>query len=354
MTEAQLAALVRSVVPPDANALAAATVRQDTLTKPPGSLGRLETLAARVAAIQCRARPDVDRKLVLVAAGDHGVVAEGVSAYPQAVTVQMVANFLRGGAAINVLAREAGARVLVADFGVAATIPPSEGLLDRKVAPGTANFATGPAMSRAQAVQALLAGAGIVQSHVAANTDLLAAGEMGIGNTTSAAALAAIFTGLPPAVCTGRGTGVDDAGLARKCAVIERALALHRPDAADPVGVLAAVGGFEIAGLAGAMIAAAASRIPVVLDGFITGSAALVAQALCPAVREYLLPSHRSVEPGHAAVLDALGMEPLFDLGMRLGEGTGAVLAMGIIASAVAALNEMATFGEAGVSGRSE
>jgi nicotinate-nucleotide--dimethylbenzimidazole phosphoribosyltransferase len=351
--EAALDLLVSSVASLDSTAMRAAAERQARLTKPAGSLGRLETLAERLAGIQASSRPDVERKLILIGAGDHGVTGEGVSAYPQAVTAQMVANFLRGGAAINVLARRCGAQVLVVDFGVAAALEPADGLVDCKLGPGTANFFREPAMTRETAIAGVLAGAEVVRRAMAPGTGILAVGEMGIGNTTPAAALAAVFCACPPAQVTGRGTGIDDAGLARKVAVIEGGLALHRPDAADPIATLATVGGFELAGLAGAILAAASLRIPVMLDGFITGAAALVAVAMCPAAGDYLIASHRSVEPGHAIVLDRLGLAPLFDLDLRLGEGSGAALALPLVDAAVATLNEMATFGEAGVSERS-
>lgn len=350
--EPRLQAIVAAVQPLDVGAMAAAAARQATLTKPAGSLGRLEHLAEQVAGIQAASRPDVAQKLILVGAADHGVTAEGVSAYPQSVTAQMVANFLRGGAAINVLARRSGARVLVADFGVAADLPPADGLVDCKVAPGTRNFAGEPAMSRREALSAVLAGAGIVRQAMQPASGVIAVGEMGIGNTTSASAIAAVFCGRTPAEVTGRGTGLDDDALARKVAVIEASLARHRPDPGDALSVLCAVGGFEIAGLAGAILAAAGLRVPVLLDGFITGAAALVAVALCPAAAPFLIASHRSVEPGHAIVLAHLGLTPLLDLDLRLGEGSGAALALPLLDAAVGALNEMATFTEAGVSER--
>lgn len=347
----QLAASVPAL---DAAAMDEATQRQDRLTKPPGSLGRLETIATAIAGMQGRSRPSVARRAVIVAAGDHGIADEGVSAYPRAVTAQMVANFLAGGAAINALARQAGARVVVADFGVEGNLEAAEGLVDVKVARGTRNFLREPAMTRAEAVEAMLAGARIVSGERERGLDIVGLGEMGIANTSAATALVASLTGTPVAVVTGRGTGLDDAALAHKIDVIERALDLHQPDPEDPLGTLAAVGGLEIAGLAGVVIGAASQRIPVVVDGFITAAAAMVAVRFCPAAAAFLLPSHCSVEPGHTPALAALGLEPLFDLRMRLGEGTGAALAMQVIAGAVAALNEMATFGEAGVSDRTE
>jgi nicotinate-nucleotide--dimethylbenzimidazole phosphoribosyltransferase len=335
---------------PDAAAAAAARQRQNTLTKPPGSLGRLEDLAVQLAAATGQPRPSVTRKAVIIMAADHGVTAEGVSAYPSAVTPQMVLNFLHGGAAINALARQAGARVVVVDIGVASELPAQAGLLRRKIAPGTANMARGAAMSRAQAEAAIAEGLDVVHAEIGQGLDLLATGDMGIGNTTASAAITALLTGRPVVSVTGRGTGVDDAGLARKIAVIEQALAVNQPDPADALDVLAKVGGLEIAGLAGVMLGAASRRVPVVIDGFISGAAALVAAGLNPDVKPYLIAGHRSVEAGHRAVLEHLGLEPLLDLNLRLGEGTGAVLAFHLVEAAARVLNEMATFAEAGVS----
>jgi nicotinate-nucleotide--dimethylbenzimidazole phosphoribosyltransferase len=340
---------LNKIGPLDTQAMAAAQARQDQLTKPRGALGRLEELAVQLAAISGRALPSVTHKVVIVLAGDHGVVAEGISAYPQTVTGQMVLNFLAGGAAINVLARQAGARVVVADLGVAAPLPAWAGLFDGRVAAGTANLAQGPAMSRAQALQALRTGAELVEQELPLGLDILGAGEMGIGNTTPAAAIAAVLTGQDPAALVGRGAGLDDAGLAHKIAVVRQALAVNRPDPADGLDVLSKVGGFEIGGLAGAMLAAAAHRRPVMVDGFIASAAAMLAVALAPGVRPYLIAAHRSAEPGHDAMLAWLGLHPLLDLGMRLGEGTGAVLGMLLAEAACRTLAEMATFGEAGV-----
>lgn len=340
-------------VPPlDKAAEEAARERQNQLTKPTGSLGQLEELSIRLAAITGSPRPSVARKAVIVMAGDHGVAREGVSPYPAEVTPQMVLNFLNGGAAINVLARLTSARVVVVDVGVAADFDPLPGLLRRKIARGTANMAAGPAMTREQAEAAVQVGIETVQAEIAAGLDLVATGDMGIGNTTPSSAITAVFTGLPVAQVTGRGAGLDDQGLARKVAMIERALEVNRPDPCDPLGVLAKVGGLEIAGLAGVVIGAAASRVPVVIDGFISGAAALVAAALVPEVTPYLIAAHQSVEVGHRAVLAHLGLRPLLNLDLRLGEGTGAALAFPIIEGAARILNEMATFAEAGVSNR--
>lgn len=346
--------LAESIPPLDEVSIAAARSRQDTLTKPQGSLGRLEELSIQLAGITGRERPRVPRKAVIVMAGDHGVVRNGVSAYPAEVTPQMVLNFLRGGAAINVLARQAGARVTVVDVGVAADFADAPGLIRCKVAYGTADFTCGPAMTPAQAEEAIQVGVDVVSAEIAAGLDLVATGDMGIGNTTPSAAIVAALSGRPVASVTGRGTGVDDAGLARKIAAIETALAVNRPDPQDAFDVLCKVGGLEIAGLAGVIIAAAAHRVPVVIDGFISGAAALIAAGLAPAVRPYLIASHRSVEVGHGAMFDLLGVRPLFDFDLRLGEGTGAVLAFHVVEAACRILDEMATFAEAGVSEKSE
>lgn len=340
---------IRAIEPPDEAARAAAARREDTLTKPPGSLGRLEEIAIRVAGVTRNPRPRITKKMIFTLAGDHGVAAEGVSAYPQAVTAQMVLNFLRGGAAINVLARHAGARVVVADFGVAADLPSDPGLVTRKIGRGTGNILKEPAMSRADAQRAVEAGITLV-----GDADLVGTGDMGIGNTTPASAITAAITGKPAAEVTGRGTGIDDAALARKVRVVAEALARHRPDPADGLGVLAALGGFEIGGLAGVIVGSAAKRIPVVVDGFISTAAALIAVALAPRAKDYLIAAHRSQERGHAVSLAWLGLKPVLDLDLRLGEGTGAALAMSVVEAACKILDEMATFESAGVSGPAE
>ncbi|MCL4370754.1 MAG: nicotinate-nucleotide--dimethylbenzimidazole phosphoribosyltransferase [Chloroflexi bacterium] len=341
---------MESVRPLDEGAMKAARERQDQLTKPTGSLGRLEVLAVQLAGITGEVRPRLPRKAVIVMAGDHGVTAEGVSAYPAEVTPQMVLNFVHGGAAINVLSRRAGARVVVVDVGVASELPPSDGLLLRKVAPGTRNMAVGPAMTRKEAIQAIEAGIEVVEGEAKKGLDLVATGDMGIGNTTASSAVVAVLTGRPVGEVVGRGTGIDEAGLARKVQVIEKAIDVNRPNRSDALDVLARVGGLEIAGLVGVIIGGAALGVPVVIDGFISGAAALVAASLCPEVKPYLVPSHRSVEVGHRAIFEALGLQPLFDLEMRLGEGTGAAIAMHLIDDALAIQDEMATFAEAGVS----
>ncbi len=339
--------------PLDLKAEAAARARQDSLTKPRGSLGALEDIACRLAAIQGTPRPAIRRKWVVVAAGDHGVVAEGVSPFPQEVTAQMVANFLGGGAAISVLARHAGAQMAIVNAGVKADIPGDTSRVVATSAPrGTKNMALGPAMSRPVAERLIQEGAALARQLSLKGADVIATGDMGIGNTTAAAALTSVFTGRPPAGVTGRGTGLDDAGLKRKVAVIERAIAVNRPDAQDAVGAVSKVGGCEIAFLAGLMLGAAERRVAVALDGFISTSAALVAHGINPRVTDFIFACHLSAEPGHRAALERLHLKPLLDLGMRLGEGTGAALGLNLIEAAVRLHNEMATFGEASVSDR--
>jgi nicotinate-nucleotide--dimethylbenzimidazole phosphoribosyltransferase len=346
--------LIQRIAPLDGSAMRRARGRQDTLTKPLGSLGRLEELSIQVAGIMANPMPRVEHKVVLVMAGDHGVAEEGVSAYPSDVTGQMVQNFLRGGAAVNVLARQAQARVTVVDMGIASDIPKQAGLTVCKIAPGTDNFTRGPAMSRQQAIESILAGAATAEAEIEGGADLIATGDMGIGNSTAAAAIASALTGRSAEELAGRGTGVDDEGLKRKISAIRRGLEMNQPDASDGRDVLAKVGGFEIGGLAGAILGAAASRKAVIVDGFISTSAAMIAVTLVPGVRDYLIAGHVSAEQGHRVMLDWLQLEPLLDLGMRLGEGTGAALAMNLVDAACRALTEMATFDEAGVSGRND
>jgi len=340
-------------IPPFDTAAAEATAhRLDQLTKPKGSLGRLEELAIRLAGITGNPRCQFHERCVFVLAADHGVAQEVVSLYPQTVTVQMVRNFLAGGAAINVLARHARARVVVADFG---TLTPLEGhlgqLVERRFGPGTRNMAIEPAMTRAQAAAAVEAGRELVAAEASRGLDLALVGEMGIGNTTAASAVTAALLELPAGEVTGRGTGLDEAALRHKVEVIQRALVLHRPDPNDALDVLAKVGGFELAGLAGVMIGAAERRIPVLVDGFIAGAAALAAARLAPGLEHCLIAGHRSAEPGHRHILDALGLRPLLDLDLRLGEGTGAALALHLVDAAIAIRDEMATFEDAGVDG---
>jgi len=326
--------------------------RLDRLTKPQGSLGRLEELAVQYCAITGERKPAVPRAMVVTFAADHGVVEEGVSAYPRDVTAQMVLNFLRGGAGVNVLARHAGVDIRVVDIGVAHDFGAVPGLLHRKLMMGTRNMGRTSAMDRTTAEQALMIGADVAADAVRQGVGLFGAGEMGIGNTTASAAIAAVMTGASVTDVTGMGTGIDDLALARKISVIQRALAFHRPDPHDALDVLSKVGGLEIAGMAGVMVGSAAARVPVVLDGFIASAAALIAVGLQPRCRQYLIASHRSVERGHRVVLDRLQLKPLFDLDLRLGEGTGACLGIGLVQAAIKVLTEMATFDEAGVSGR--
>jgi nicotinate-nucleotide--dimethylbenzimidazole phosphoribosyltransferase len=342
-------------VPPADEAIRSAALRRlDTLTKPRGALGTLEPLAAQVCAVQRTVQPAVVHPVAVVFAADHGVADRGVSAYPRAVTEQMVRNFLRGGAAISVLARRFGYRLWIADVGVAtdtsaAALP---GVLYRRIAAGTRNLAREAAMSVAQARAALEAGLEVARGAVSSGATLIGIGEMGIANSTSAAALLAAFTRIRPARMAGRGTGVDDAGMQRKVAVIERALKLHRAALKDPLATLAALGGFEIAAMAGVCLAGAALNVPVVVDGYIATAAAVAAERLNPGLFAHLFFGHRSSEGGHALVLAKLGVRPIVDLGMRLGEGTGAALAMSVIEAALMLFHEMATFESAGVSGK--
>jgi nicotinate-nucleotide--dimethylbenzimidazole phosphoribosyltransferase len=352
----EIAALAARIVETDARAAAEAQRLLDTKTKPPRSLGRLEDLVCQLAAIRGDATPQRRAaKAIVVMGADHGVAAEGVSAYPQEVTGQMLLNFARGGAAINVLARQAGARVVVVDMGVAQPPPAPEGPASQiracRIGAGTANLARGPAMTRAQALAALAVGAALAEELARDGVGLLGIGEMGIANTTASSALAAVFSGAPPEEVTGRGTGIDDATFRRKVDVVRRGIEINRPDAGDAVDALAKVGGFEIAGLAGVVLGAAAARLPVVVDGFIASVAALAAVRIAPHAAGYLIASHRSVEAGHRLVLQALAAKPLLDLDLRLGEGTGAALAMPLVDAALAIAAEMATFESAGVSG---
>jgi len=346
----KLQSTINRIRPLDEEAVRQAQARQDSLTKPQGSLGLLEELSVKVAGIQGVAQPRIRDKVIVTMAGDHGVVAEGVSLFPQEVTAQMVYNFLRGGAGINVLARHVGARVVVVDLGVATDLEPHPELWVKKVAYGTKSMAQGPAMSREEAIQAIEVGIEIVESELSRGVDIVGTGDMGIGNTTPSSTMVAALTGAPVADVTGRGTGIGDQQLAHKIATIERALAVNRPDPADPLDVLAKVGGLEIGGIAGVVLGAAAHRLPVVIDGFISGAGALIAAGLAPQVKDYLIAAHLSVERGHRLVLERLGLTPLLNLNLRLGEGTGAALGISLVEAAVKVLNEMATFADAGVS----
>jgi len=348
-----LARTLEAIRPLDNGAMKAARLRQDTLTKPQGSLGRLEELAIKIAGIKGEPLPKLEHKAIVTMAADHGVVAEGVSAYPQEVTRQMVYNFLNGGAGINVLARHIGARVIVVDMGVVSGFEPCPGLICRMIDFGTGNIAKGPAMTRQQAVEAISAGVEIIKVEVAKGLDIVGTGDMGIGNTTASSAICAAITGEPVEKVTGRGTGVDDKQLAHKIRVIRQALAVNQPDPKDPLDVLAKVGGFEIGGLAGVILGAATYRIPIVLDGFISGAAALIATGLSPLAKDYLIAAHNSTEAGHRISLEYLELAPLLDLQMRLGEGTGAALGIFLAEAAVKILSQMATFDEARVSKKS-
>ena len=343
---------IEMIKPLDEGAMAEARSRQDLLTKPQGSLGRLEELSIQLAGIQGKPIPQIRHKAIIIMAGDHGVVVEGVSAYPGEVTAQMVYNFLAGGAGINVLAGQAGARVIVVDMGVAAELEADPRLISKKVAFGTQNMCLCPAMTVEQAVRAIESGIEVVGAEVAKGLDIVGTGDMGIGNTTASSAICAAMTGKPVAEVVGRGTGIDDKQLEHKVDVVSRALALNHPDPKKPLDVLAKVGGFEIGGLVGVMLAAAAYRIPVVIDGFISGAAALIATALAPRLRDFLIAAHVSAEAGHKVLLRHLGLKPLLDLEMRLGEGTGAALGIFLAEAAARTLAEMSTFAQAGVSER--
>jgi len=340
---------LRQIRPLDRSSEDAAQRRLDSLTKPQGSLGRLEELARRIAVIQGKVPPQLGRKLLFVFAADHGIIEEGVSAYPREVTAQMTYNLLNGGAAVNVLARHHRIDTEVVDVGVDYEFAAARGLRDGKVRRGTANFARGPAMTRAEAVRSVELGIELVREAAAKNLFLLGAGDMGIGNTSSATAVLCALTGVAPADAVGRGTGIDDATLARKIAAIERGLHINRPDANDPTAVLAKVGGLEIGAMTGVILGAAAFRVPLVLDGFISSAAALLARRFCPHVRDMLFASHLSAERGHGLMLADLQLSPVLDLQMRLGEGTGACLLMGMIEASVKVMLEMATFESASV-----
>jgi nicotinate-nucleotide--dimethylbenzimidazole phosphoribosyltransferase len=324
--------------------------RLNSLTKPLKSLGRLEKIACQYAVIRGQERPKLQKKVIYTFAADHGVTEEGVSAYPKAVTAQMVYNFLRDGAAINVLARHVGAEVRVVDIGVDHDFGPMEGLIHKKVLRGTQNLAKGPAMTKQEALTAMEEGCGLAQQAATEGVDLLGTGDMGIGNTTPSSAIAAVMTGKQVATITGSGTGLNTKGLEHKIQVIQQAIELNQPDPRDPVGVLAKVGGLEIAAIAGFLLGAAAHRVPVVVDGFISGAGALIASGLFPALKDYIFISHLSAEKGHRAMCAALNIKPLLDLDLRLGEGTGACLGMTLVEAGVKVLNEMATFDEAKVS----
>ncbi|MCL4536685.1 MAG: nicotinate-nucleotide--dimethylbenzimidazole phosphoribosyltransferase [Nitrospirae bacterium] len=322
----------------------------DNLTKPLESLGRLEEFAKRLVAIAENKSPILDKKVIFTFAGDHGVTEEGVSAYPKEVTQQMVFNFIRGGAGINVLARHAGAEVIVVDIGVDHDFDEIEGLVKMKVIRGTENFTKAPAMTRDEAIRCLEVGIELANGYAKKGCKIFGTGEMGIGNTTPSSAIASVLTGKAVSEVTGKGTGITDESLKRKVIVIEEGIKLNKPNPDDAIDVLSKVGGAEIGGIAGLVLGAAANRIPVVIDGFISTAGALIAYCIKPAVKDYMFAAHNSVEIGHKAMLDRMGLEPILDLDLRLGEGTGAALAMLVIEAGLKIYKEMATFGEAGVS----
>jgi len=349
--------IVKEIVELDGDSMSKAQVRLDSLTKPQGSLGRLEELAKQISGITGSLNPDMSNKLIIVMAADHGVVDEGVSAYPKEVTLQMVYNFVNGGAGINVLSNHVGADVVVVDAGVAAdltALSSNPSFINKKIAFGTANMAKGPAMSVEQARQALEIGIDVAQQMIEKGYGIIGTGDMGIGNTTASSAIASCMCGVDAELVTGYGTGIDQEGFNRKVDVIRRVIEVNRPNSRDGFDVLAKIGGFEIGGIAGVILGCAARRVPVVVDGFISGAGALIAESIAPKCRDYMIASHCSVEKGHKIMLEKLGMKPLFNFDMRLGEGTGAALGISIAQASMKILNEMATFGEAGVSQKNE
>ncbi|MDP8262085.1 MAG: nicotinate-nucleotide--dimethylbenzimidazole phosphoribosyltransferase [Candidatus Ancaeobacter aquaticus] len=343
---------IASIAPVKQSFLDSAQKRLDSLTKPQGSLGLLEDIAKKIVAITENEQPRLENKVIVTMAGDHGVVVEGVSAFPQEVTPQMVYNFVSGGAAINVLARHVGADVKVVDMGVNTDFDTSLAIINKKVAYGTKNFTEGPAMSKDEAVQSIERGIEVVYELKQNGLDIVGTGDMGIGNTTPSSAIAAVFLNCPVEQVTGRGTGIDDDALKNKIRVIEKGISVNSPDRDDPLDVLAKVGGFEIGGIAGVVLGAASLKIPVMVDGLISAAGAYIAFKLCPMVKDYIFAAHKSVEIGQSKIIKDMGLEPILDFDMRLGEGTGAALSMGIVDAATKILNDMATFGDAGVSGR--
>ena len=334
----------------DSDLMQKAQAKLDNLTKPRGSLGRLEELAKQIVGITGDINSKLNKKTIIVMASDHGVVNEGVSAYPKDVTAQMVYNFLSGDAGINVLAKHIGAEVKVVDVGVASDLGEHPFLVSEKVDFGTKNMAKGPAMTKKQALKSIQAGIEVVEDVIRDGCDIIGTGDMGIGNTTASSAIASVTCQADVNLVTGHGTGIDESGLEHKINVIKGAIALNKPDSSNAIDVLAKIGGFEIGGIAGVILGASANRIPVVIDGFISGAGALVAASIAPKSKDFMIASHCSVEKGHRIVLEKLGLNPLFDFNMRLGEGTGAALGMNIAEASVKILNEMATFEEAGVS----
>ncbi len=334
----------------DKVAMEKASARQDMLTKPQGSLGRLEEISIRLAGIQRKAMPVIKNKAIITMAGDHGVVVEKVGNYPQEVTPQMVLNFVHGGAAINVISRQIGARVVVVNMGVAGDLPANIPVVNKLIAKGTKNIAIGPAMTEAQAIKSIESGIDVVNAEIDKGLDIVGTGDMGIGNTTPSAAICAVMTGQPVVKVTGRGTGLSDEQLQHKVEVIEKAIEVNKADPKNGLDVLTKLGGFEIGGIAGVILGAAARGVPVVIDGFISGAGALIAVAIAPQASDYMFLGHLSVEPGHKIMADKLGLKPIVTLDLRLGEGTGAAIGIFIAETSVRILAEMATFGEAGVS----
>ena len=347
----QLESLIANISELDEESMNKVQARLDILTKPQGSLGQLEHLAKQLGGIQKTSNPQINKKAVLLMAGDHGIVSEGVSAFPQEVTPQMMYNIVSGGAAINVLARQANAEVFCTDVGVA--FPLEGNIIHKRVANGTQNMSKGPAMSRHEALQALLVGAEVAEEKILEGFNLLATGDLGIGNTTPSSAIVALLTDSSLVDVVGRGTGIDDAGLIKKRVAIQKAFDVNRPDTTDALDVLSKVGGFEIAAIAGSILQASANRVPIVIDGFISTAGALIAAKLAPKSIAFMIPSHGSIEPGHRKALAGLGLNPLINLDMRLGEGTGAVLCFHLVEAALHILKEMATFADAGVSEQS-
>ena len=344
---------IKNIKPVDVSRTHMVQTQLDSLTKPQGSLGRLEELAKKYCLITGKNKPVIKNKIIFTFAGDHGVTEEGVSAFPKEVTPQMVLNFLRGGAGVNVLAKHVGAKVVVVDMGVDHVFDPTPGLEIRKINRGTKNMTKGPAMTRDEAERAVLAGIELVEQYKD-GLDLLGTGDMGIGNTTPSSAIVSVITGIDPAKVTGRGTGIDDQSLQNKVAIIKKAIAVNKPDPKDALDVLAKVGGYEIAGIAGLVLGAALHRIPVVVDGFISTAGALIAAELNPLVKGYIIAAHQSVEIGHRKMLEHLEQVPLLDLNLRLGEGTGAALGMSLVEGGLKVLSEMATFATAGVAEKNE
>lgn len=346
--------IIQKITPVNFKLMERAQEKLDNLTKPQGSLGKLEDFARRIVGISGTLSPTIKRKVIFVMAGDHGVAEEEVSAYPQEVTFQMVYNFIRGGAGINVLAKHIGAEIVVVDMGVAKEFPLEEGIIRKKIACGTNNMAKGPAMSRNEAERAIIAGIEVFEDELnRKGIDIVGLGEMGIANTTSSSAIVACLTKSKVEEVTDRGTGIDKDQLKNKIRVIKQAIEVNHPNPEDGLDVLSKVGGFEIGGLVGCILVAASQRVPIVIDGFISCASALIAIKLAPLSRNYIFASHNSVEKGHRIALEYIGKVPMFDLGMRLGEGTGAALGISFIEAGVKILNQMATFADAGVDNKS-